>query len=138
MMADGPAPDLVYGRDPYALSVLSDLAPLVYEIHQLREDLSPAGTEEALLGAPGWSVSSRSPTPSPAICGTSTRPWARCPSSSRRTARTLPAPPRPKGCRCRAARTPCASATSATSTTGGASDLSCSSPNGFPRSTSTW
>lgn len=52
VMADGPAPDLVYGRDPYALSVLSDLAPLVYEIHQLREDLSPAGTEEALLGAP--------------------------------------------------------------------------------------
>lgn len=52
LVAAGPAPDLVYGRDPYALATLSDVAPLVYEMHQLREDLSPAGTEEALLGAP--------------------------------------------------------------------------------------
>ncbi|WP_371621567.1 glycosyltransferase family 4 protein [Streptomyces sp. NBC_01116] len=52
LMADGPTPDLVYGRDPYALAALRDVAPLVYEIHQLREDLLPADTEEELLGAP--------------------------------------------------------------------------------------
>ncbi|MFB7435227.1 glycosyltransferase family 4 protein [Streptomyces microflavus] len=52
LMADGPTPDLVYGRDPYALTALRNVAPLVYEIHQLREDLSPADTEEELLGAP--------------------------------------------------------------------------------------
>ncbi|WP_326769781.1 glycosyltransferase family 4 protein [Streptomyces sp. NBC_01591] len=52
LVTNGPAPDLIYGRDPYALATLSDLAPLVYEVHQLREDLSPAGTEEALLRMP--------------------------------------------------------------------------------------
>lgn len=52
LVEDGPAPDLVYGRDPYALAALGDLAPLVYEIHQLREDLSPVGTEEELLRTP--------------------------------------------------------------------------------------
>ncbi|MEU9563272.1 glycosyltransferase family 4 protein [Streptomyces sp. NPDC048161] len=53
LVTNGPVPDLVYGRDPYALATLSGLAPLVYEVHQLREDLSPAGTEEMLLGTPG-------------------------------------------------------------------------------------
>ncbi|MCX4681005.1 glycosyltransferase family 4 protein [Streptomyces sp. NBC_01433] len=53
MVARGPLPDIVYGRDPYALSVLSDLAPFVYEVHQLRKDLVPVGTERKLLGKPG-------------------------------------------------------------------------------------
>ncbi|WP_326693589.1 glycosyltransferase family 4 protein [Streptomyces sp. NBC_01766] len=52
LVTDGPPPDLVYGRDPYALTALADLAPFVYEVHQLRQDLSPAGTEEELLGMP--------------------------------------------------------------------------------------
>ncbi|MFC9860181.1 MULTISPECIES: glycosyltransferase family 4 protein [unclassified Streptomyces] len=53
MVARGPRPDIVYGRDPYALSVLADLAPFVYEVHQLRKDLVPVGTERKLLGKPG-------------------------------------------------------------------------------------
>lgn len=44
-------PDLVYGREPYSLTVASDLAPFVYEAHQIRRDLPP-GTEHALLGLP--------------------------------------------------------------------------------------
>ncbi|MBV6699963.1 glycosyltransferase family 4 protein [Kitasatospora aureofaciens] len=45
-------PDLVYGRDPYGLSAAADLAPFVYEVHQLRKDLSPPQTERELLGRP--------------------------------------------------------------------------------------
>jgi glycosyltransferase involved in cell wall biosynthesis len=45
-------PDLVYGRDPYALAASAELAPFVYEVHQLRRDL-PAGAERALLARPG-------------------------------------------------------------------------------------
>ncbi|MER0447924.1 glycosyltransferase family 4 protein [Streptomyces sp. Edi4] len=44
-------PDLIYARDPYTLTATADLAPFVYEVHQLRRDL-PAGTEQALLSHP--------------------------------------------------------------------------------------
>ncbi|MCX5379736.1 glycosyltransferase family 4 protein [Streptomyces sp. NBC_00091] len=50
LTGDG-APDLIYARDPYSLTATADLAPFVYEVHQLRRDLPP-GTERALLGAP--------------------------------------------------------------------------------------
>ncbi|MBW5480503.1 glycosyltransferase family 4 protein [Streptomyces bambusae] len=45
-------PELVYGRDPYSLCAAADLAPFVYEAHQLRRDLEPAGTERDLLARP--------------------------------------------------------------------------------------
>ncbi|WP_330333757.1 glycosyltransferase family 4 protein [Streptomyces sp. NBC_00536] len=50
LTGDG-APDLIYARDPYALAATADLAPFVYEVHQLRRDLPP-GAERELLGHP--------------------------------------------------------------------------------------
>ncbi|WP_424888942.1 glycosyltransferase family 4 protein [Streptomyces sp. XH2] len=51
LIRDG-VPDLLFGRDPYSLSVAADLAPFVYEVHQLRGDLAPAGMERDLLAQP--------------------------------------------------------------------------------------
>ncbi|WP_329179232.1 glycosyltransferase family 4 protein [Streptomyces sp. NBC_01477] len=51
LVVRGPLPDLVYGRDPYALAAVCDLVPFVYELHQLRRDVAPASTEEDLLGS---------------------------------------------------------------------------------------
>ncbi|MEV5378257.1 glycosyltransferase family 4 protein [Streptomyces nondiastaticus] len=51
LIRDG-VPDLLYGRDPYSLSAAADLAPFVYEVHQLRDDLAPAGMERDLLAQP--------------------------------------------------------------------------------------
>ncbi|MGC0415589.1 glycosyltransferase family 4 protein [Embleya sp. AB8] len=51
LVRDG-VPDLIYGRDPYSLAAAADLAPFVYEVHQIREDLSPPETEHRLLAAP--------------------------------------------------------------------------------------
>ncbi|WP_275462247.1 glycosyltransferase family 4 protein [Streptomyces noursei] len=45
-------PDLVYGREPYSLSRAADLAPFVYEVHQLRSDLAPPEMEHDLLAQP--------------------------------------------------------------------------------------
>ncbi|MFJ4591751.1 MULTISPECIES: glycosyltransferase family 4 protein [unclassified Kitasatospora] len=50
LLAGDTAPDLVYGRDPYGLAAAADLAPFVYEVHQIRRDVSPPGTEHRLLG----------------------------------------------------------------------------------------
>ncbi|MYV98734.1 glycosyltransferase family 4 protein [Streptomyces sp. SID3343] len=44
-------PDLIYGRDPYSLGAAADIAPFVYEVHQIRRDLPP-GTEQRLLAEP--------------------------------------------------------------------------------------
>lgn len=52
LLTGDDAPDLIYGRDPYALAATAGLAPFVYEVHQLRQDL-PTGTEQALLSLPG-------------------------------------------------------------------------------------
>ncbi|MFE4515841.1 glycosyltransferase family 4 protein [Kitasatospora sp. NPDC056783] len=51
LLATDGAPDVLYGRDPYGLAATADLAPFVYEVHQLRRDV-PAGTTTALLGHP--------------------------------------------------------------------------------------
>lgn len=47
-----PAPDLIYSRDPYSLTAAADIAPFVYEMHQLRDDVSPPETEHRLLCHP--------------------------------------------------------------------------------------
>ncbi|MCX4750378.1 glycosyltransferase family 4 protein [Kitasatospora sp. NBC_01287] len=45
-------PDLLYGRDRYALLACSDLAPLVYETHLLWDEPSIQGVERQLLRRP--------------------------------------------------------------------------------------
>ncbi|MFE2870512.1 glycosyltransferase family 4 protein [Embleya sp. NPDC059259] len=52
LLVEDGVPDLIYGRDPYSLAATADLAPFVYEVHQLREDLSPPETERHLLARP--------------------------------------------------------------------------------------
>ncbi|MFF7249708.1 glycosyltransferase family 4 protein [Embleya sp. NPDC008237] len=51
LIRDG-VPDLIFGRDPYCLAVAADVAPFVYEVHQIRTDLSPPETEQRLLAEP--------------------------------------------------------------------------------------
>ncbi|MEW1865494.1 glycosyltransferase family 4 protein [Streptomyces sp. NBC_00669] len=51
LLTGDAVPDLLYSRDPHTLAVTADLAPFVYEVHQLRRDL-PAGFERALLSHP--------------------------------------------------------------------------------------
>jgi len=46
------APDLVYGRDAYSLAVAPDVAPLVYEIHQLWDDPDLCRAERELFARP--------------------------------------------------------------------------------------
>ncbi|WP_331766455.1 glycosyltransferase family 4 protein [Embleya sp. NBC_00896] len=46
------APDLLYGRDPYSLALASDIAPFVYETHQLWGDTYPTRVERRLLARP--------------------------------------------------------------------------------------
>ncbi|MEW2404816.1 glycosyltransferase family 4 protein [Streptomyces griseoviridis] len=51
LLTGDAVPDLLYARDPHTLAVTADLAPFVYEVHQLRRDL-PDGAERALLSHP--------------------------------------------------------------------------------------
>lgn len=52
LLIEAGAPDLIYGRDPYSLAAAADVAPFVYEVHQIREDLSPPETDHRLLTDP--------------------------------------------------------------------------------------
>ncbi|MFD3658823.1 glycosyltransferase family 4 protein [Streptomyces sp. NPDC058620] len=45
-------PDLVYGRDPYSVLAAADLAPAVYESHQLWNDAHALEVESRLLSHP--------------------------------------------------------------------------------------
>ncbi|ARZ71239.1 hypothetical protein SMD11_5660 [Streptomyces albireticuli] len=49
----GGAPDLLYGRDPYALLAASGTAPVVYETHALRRSRAVRAAERLLFRAPG-------------------------------------------------------------------------------------
>ena len=52
MLIRDTVPDLVYGRDPYSLARAADLAPFVYEVHQVRKDVAPPWTEHELFARP--------------------------------------------------------------------------------------